>query len=149
MIYPDADIPVVQMSLDRSLNPALHYQVGQTLAPLRQEGILILCSGQATHNMGYTRADSTAPNWAKDFASWMATVASTPSMHTVETAMGWPNAPGAKMAHPREEHLVPFFVALGASAGQTGQKILDGWMAGHFSLQSFMWADPSVGAKKE
>lgn len=138
-MYPEADIPVVQVSLVATLNPSLHFRLGQALAPLRREGVLIVCSGQATHNMraGFSGG---RPQWAVDFDGWLRSVAADPSQHTVATVESWQTAPGADEAHPREEHLVPFFVALGASEQQSGQAVIEGWFAGHFSLSSFMWA---------
>jgi 4,5-DOPA dioxygenase extradiol len=131
------------MSIEASLSPSLHYKIGQALAPLRKEDVLIVCSGQATHNMRIRTNDldgKPPAAWATSFVEWLEEVAYDPTKHTAAVAEQWRDAAGAKQAHPREDHLVPFFVALGASMGQPGKTVIDGWFFQHFSLKSFMWS---------
>ena len=116
LAYPEADIPVVQLSLHPSLDPAFHYAVGQALAPLRDEGVLLLGSGMSYHN----RPDfgPGAQQLAQAFDAWLtdAVCACVGADRAKQLAL-WLQAPGARQAHPREEHLLPLMVVAGA-AGQ-------------------------------
>ena len=115
--WPEANVPVVQMSLDRSLDPELHRRAGQALAPLRDDGVLILGSGMSFHNMrAYRRPEATAPS--RTFDAWLNNAATAPSGQRAEDLAQWSAAPQARFAHPREEHLLPLMVAAGASAEQ-------------------------------
>jgi aromatic ring-opening dioxygenase catalytic subunit (LigB family) len=112
--FRDADIPVVAMSVERGLDPTLHAAAGRALAPLRDEGVLIIGSGMSFHNMrGYRDARFTAPSQA--FDRWLAdAVAAAPSARDA-LLTGWEEAPAGRLSHPREEHLIPLMVAAGAS----------------------------------
>lgn len=112
--FPEADIPVVAMSVDKSLDPALHIAAGRALAPLRDEGVLIVGSGMSFHNMrGYRDPRFTAPSQA--FDTWLTgAVAAVPPARDGLFA-DWANAPAGRLSHPREEHLIPLMVAAGAS----------------------------------
>ncbi len=116
VVFPDADIPVVEMSVERSLDPALHIAAGRALAPLRDEGVLIVGAGMSFHNMrGYGDARFTAPS--DEFDRWLeAAVTADPATRT-ERLDHWAEAPAARLSHPREEHLLPLMVAAGAGAG--------------------------------
>ncbi|MDB5687341.1 MAG: dioxygenase [Rhizorhabdus sp.] len=115
--WPDADVPVIEMSVDRGLDPALHLAAGRALAPLRDEGVLIVGSGMSFHNMrGYGDPRFTPPSEA--FDTWLTdAVERDPALLT-----GWADAPGGRLSHPREEHLIPLMVAAGA-AGGVGRRI--------------------------
>ena len=116
LAYPEADIPVVQLSLHPSLDPAFHYAVGQALAPLRDEGVLLLGSGMSYHN----RPDfgPGAQQLAQAFDAWLTdAVCARMGAARAEQLARWLQAPGARQAHPREEHLLPLIVMAGA-AGQ-------------------------------
>ena len=119
--FPDADIPVVEMSVDRDLDPTLHAAAGRALAPLRDEGVLIVGSGMSFHNMrGYGDPRFTAPSEA--FDQWLtAAVKSEPTARAAALA-GWAEAPAGRLSHPREEHLLPLMVAAGAS-DQSGTQV--------------------------
>ena len=118
-MYPDADIPVVPLSVMPHGTAAQHYAIGQALAPLRDEGVLVLGSGGFVHNLGdldWEHKDAPLAPWAQEFGDWM---------HAMLSARDWPalldwqqRAPHARHAHPTVEHLMPLFVALGA-AGET------------------------------
>jgi aromatic ring-opening dioxygenase catalytic subunit (LigB family) len=131
--WPDADVPVVEMSLDASLDPALHLAAGRALAPLRDEGVLIVGSGMSFHNMrAYGDPGSSAR--AADFDRWLIEAATAPAETRAAMLADWKNAPAGPYAHPREEHLLPLMVAAGASdaAGvQTyGEKVMETALSG-------------------
>ena len=114
--FPDADIPLVEMSVDRSLDPALHLAAGQALAPLRTEGVLILGSGMSFHNMrAYGDPRATAP--AEAFDRWLVESATMDGAGRAERLAQWANAPSGRFAHPDAEHLLPLMVAAGAAQG--------------------------------
>jgi len=112
--FPEAEIPVVQMSLDRSLDPALHGAAGAALATLRDEGVLILGSGMSFHNLrAYGDPRATAPSLA--FDRWLGDAVQQPGPERGAALAAWEQAPAARVSHPREEHLIPLMVAAGAS----------------------------------
>jgi aromatic ring-opening dioxygenase catalytic subunit (LigB family) len=118
--FPDADIPIVQMSLDAGLDPALHLRVGEALAPLRDEGVLILGSGMSFHNMrAYGDPRSVEPSIA--FDQWLTRAATATAPERATLLSDWASAPHARFSHPREEHLLPLMVAAGASSAQGRQ----------------------------
>lgn len=112
--YPDADVPVVEMSVDRALDPALHLAAGRALAPLRDKGVLIIASGMSFHNMrGYGDSRFTAPSQA--FDQWLTEAVQSDDDARSTALMHWNEAPSGRLSHPREEHLLPLMVAAGAS----------------------------------
>lgn len=117
-VYPQADMPVVQLSIRHGYDPALHLDAGRALAPLRDEGVLIIGSGLSFHNLRLF-----GPGGAQashDFDGWLrhALLALPPDQRR-DAMLHWRAAPGARQAHPREDHLVPLWVALGAAADET------------------------------
>jgi aromatic ring-opening dioxygenase catalytic subunit (LigB family) len=131
--FPDADIPVVELSLDAGLDAALHLRAGQALAPLRAEGVLLVAAGMSFHNLralGDPRL--TAPS--AQFDAWLTASACAPASVRGEQLAHWHEAPAARLAHPRPEHLLPLMVAAGAS-DQPGRRIfnelvLGTWISG-------------------
>ena len=124
LIYPDADIPVVQLSLNRTLDAATHLSLGRALAPLRDEGVLIVGSGMSYHNLrDLFSNDPRAMRAAAEFDAWLneAVVESDPVVRERKLS-GWHLAPGARAAHPRPEHLIPLMVAAGAAAEDPGHR---------------------------
>ena len=114
--FPDADIPVVEMSVDRALDPALHIAAGRALAPLRDDGVLIVASGMSFHNMrAYGDPRATARSQA--FDDWLTESIALDGASRAERLEAWADAPSARFAHPQEEHLVPLMVAAGAADG--------------------------------
>ncbi|TXC69596.1 dioxygenase [Sphingomonas ginsenosidivorax] len=112
--FPDADIPVVEMSVDRDLDPALHLAAGRALAPLRDAGVLIVASGMSFHNMrGYGDPRFTAPS--QQFDDWLSEAVALPGDERAAALTAWADAPAARLSHPAEEHLLPLMVAAGAS----------------------------------
>lgn len=116
LVTPEADIPVVQLSLKASLDPAEHLAAGKALAPLRDEGVLIVGSGMSWHNMrGFSPAFTQA---SAEFDAWLADAVTDPAK-----LARWAEAPHGREAHPREEHLIPLLVAAGAAQGEPARAI--------------------------
>jgi aromatic ring-opening dioxygenase catalytic subunit (LigB family) len=120
LFYPDADIPVVQLSLKKGLDPAEHLAVGRALAPLRDEGVLIVGSGMSYHNLPkfFRGGDNPA---SREFDAWLAQAATAAPDKRDALLTEWEKAPAARQCHPREEHLLPMMVAAGAADGDTGK----------------------------
>ena len=116
VIYPDADVPVVELSLDRSLDPALHLAAGRALAPLRDEGVLILGAGMSFHNLR-ALGDPRALGPSEAFDEWLTDILALPGGARHDALCDWQSAPAARICHPREEHLLPVMVAAGAAEG--------------------------------
>lgn len=123
LIVPDADIPIVEMSLKTGLDPGFHIKVGRALAPLRERGVLIVGSGMSYHNMrGFMR--TTAEEVSAGFDGWLTGTASHADPQGREEMLsGWESAPFARLAHPREEHLLPMMVAAGAAMDEPGARV--------------------------
>ncbi|SFB21048.1 Aromatic ring-opening dioxygenase, catalytic subunit, LigB family [Collimonas sp. OK607] len=125
LMYPDADVPVAQISLVHGATPAAHEKLGEALAQLRAEGVLIIGSGSLTHNLYEfrgQRVNAPAPQWVTEFEIWM--------KEHLEAGdrVGLLNyrqlAPSAVQNHPSEEHLLPLFVALGAAGPEAQARLL-------------------------
>lgn len=132
-MYPDADIPVLQMSMP-TLEPTRLFELGQALAPLRQEGVLIVGSGFTTHNLSWfdprRPADAAPPAVSAEFDHWAAEAVGALDVDAL-LDIGH-TAPGLALAHPRTEHWAPLYVALGASLGAgSGAGALSDPPAGH------------------
>jgi aromatic ring-opening dioxygenase catalytic subunit (LigB family) len=129
LIFPDADIPVVQLSLCRDLDPVAHIRAGQALAALRDEGVLIVGSGMSYHNL---RAFGPAGAGAsKQFDDWLSRTVEIPDEQARNVALGdWSHAPSASSAHPREEHLLPLMVIAGAAGADRSKKIFEDSIVG-------------------
>ncbi|MBL8556135.1 MAG: dioxygenase [Phenylobacterium sp.] len=118
LVTPAADIPVVQLSLKAGLDPAAHLAAGRALAPLRDEGVLIVGSGMSWHNMrGFSPAYTAR---SAVFDAWLEAAVTDPARRDAALAR-WEEAPHAREAHPREEHLLPLMVAAGAAEGERGR----------------------------
>jgi aromatic ring-opening dioxygenase catalytic subunit (LigB family) len=115
VIYPDADIPVVQLSLKRGLDPVTHLAMGSAIAPLRDEGVLIVGSGLSYHNLRQFFSPA-AYGPSREFDAWLngALLGGSPA-DRAKLLAAWETAPSARAAHPREEHLLPLMVAVGAA----------------------------------
>lgn len=116
-MYPEADVPVLQISMP-TLDPRTLFEIGQRLAPLRDQGVLIVGSGFSTHNLRemnwHAGPDSHPPTWSAEFDDWLDT---TLKAGDVDTLIDFErSAPAARIAHPRTEHFAPLFLSLGASA---------------------------------
>ena len=131
-MYPGADIPVLQVSMP-TLDPRELFELGRKLAPLRDEGVLIIGSGFTTHNLREsTLGDPTAPvpTWSSEFDAWAKEVVEAGDIDAVLDFEK--DAPAARRAHPRTEHFAPLFVSLGAVAGSDvqAQSEIDGFWYG-------------------
>lgn len=132
-LWPKADMPVVQLSLKAGLDPRLHLAVGALLAPLREEGVLIVGSGSSWHNLRLRGPQAVAPG--RRFDDWLTeTLTEAAPAEREARLVGWEAAPSARVAHPREDHLLPLMVAVGAAAGEPGARVyheddfLGGWV---------------------
>jgi aromatic ring-opening dioxygenase catalytic subunit (LigB family) len=113
-LYPGEDIPLVQLSIDRGYDPELHLKLGRLLAPLREEGVLIIGSGLSYHNLREMRGNEGAEP-SRQFDAWLQeTLAAEPAERT-ERLIQWEQAPMARAAHPEEDHLIPLMAAVGAA----------------------------------
>lgn len=113
IMYPTAETPVYQLSLQAGYAPAAHVALGRALAPLRDEGVLIIGSGLSYHNLQLFGPGTREPSEA--FDKWLADTLASPCERRTPALMAWEHAPYARICHPREDHLAPLFVALGAA----------------------------------
>ena len=137
LALPKADIPVVSLSLNSNLDPEFHMQMGRALRPLRNEGVVIIGSGSSFHNMDAFFGRVDAGPMSSHFDAFL-NQACTESGERWNMLSDWENAPYARQAHPREEHLLPLMVVAGAASGEDGKRIFNGKMM-HASLSSFMF----------
>ena len=149
LMYPEADIPVAQISVMRGASPADHEAMGRALASLREEGVLVIGSGSLTHNLYEFRGqpiDVAAPDWVSGFGNWMKARLDDndlPALREYRT-----RAPHAERNHPTEEHLLPLYVAMGAAGeqrtGRTAPCELRVRHPGHGCLRIFMTAQAAA-----
>jgi aromatic ring-opening dioxygenase catalytic subunit (LigB family) len=139
-IFPQADIPVVQLSLRTGLDPREHLDVGRLLAPLREQGVLILGSGVSFHNFQLLNANGAAPSRA--FDDWLQeTLTRCNPQERHQRLLAWTQAPAARLAHPKEDHLLPLMVAVGAASGEAGTCVYrDNESLGGVTVSSFRFA---------
>ena len=122
LIYPKADIPIVQLSLRSDLDPAAHIALGRALAPLRDQGVLIVGSGMSYHNLRAMRSGEGGQE-LEAFDVWLTqAVEDTDIERRVRLLTDWESAPHARDCHPESEHLVPLFVAAGAAVDDLGRR---------------------------
>ena len=124
LMYPEADVPITMLSMKSSYDPAQHIRLGQALAPLRDEGVLILGSGLTYHNMrGFGRNESTPV--AEAFEAYLNNAITRPDAQVRnDMLVHWQAAPAARAAHPREDHLIPLMVVAGAAGDDVGRRLL-------------------------
>lgn len=119
IMYPDADMPLVQLSLRHGEDPGLHLQLGRALASLRDEGVLIVGSGLSYHNL--RSFDARGALASRQFDQWLQTTLMLPTTELRGAALkAWDQAPAARQAHPQADHLIPLMVAAGAAEGEPG-----------------------------
>ena len=121
VMYPDAEIPIFQVSLQHSYDPATHFALGRALAPLRSEGVLIVGSGLSYHNLRLFGPGAKAPSAA--FDAWLSDTMALPSEQRTKALLDWDKAPSARICHPQEDHLLPLFAALGAAENETATRV--------------------------
>ena len=130
LAYPNAEVPAFQLSLKRGLDPAEHLAIGRALAPLRQEGVFIIASGMTFHNLrAFWNPDANASSEA--FDAWLRDTMSRDPVSRDSRLAQWTTAPAARVAHPREEHLIPLMVAAGAAGSDPAVLAFNGTMVGH------------------
>jgi aromatic ring-opening dioxygenase catalytic subunit (LigB family) len=129
LTYPNAEVPTVQLSLKKSLDPAEHIAIGRALAPLREEGVFILGSGMTYHNMRGFR-DPRSVDVAEAFDAWLRDAATLDGPERDARLTEWARAPHARLAHPREEHLLPLMVIAGAAGTDRGSVAYNGTFFG-------------------
>jgi aromatic ring-opening dioxygenase catalytic subunit (LigB family) len=124
LAWPDADIPVVQLSLQGGLDPAAHLAIGRALAPLRDEGVLVVGSGMSYHNLREFFADDPrVVGGAEQFDAALAqAVEDTDARAREKRLTAWKSMPAALACHPRAEHLLPLMVVAGAGGGDHGRR---------------------------
>lgn len=142
MGYPEADIPVAQLSIQPARDPAWHYQLGEALRPLRDEGVLILASGNLTHNLREFRGhsiDAEPEEWARAFDEWASWAI---AEGRVDDLLNYRSrAPEAVRNHPTDEHLLPLFVAMGAgSPGVSGRHLHKSYTYGVLAMDAFAFS---------
>ena len=125
LMYPDADVPIVQVSIQPFESPAYHLRLGETLGKFRKEGVLIVGSGGATHNLheffhGDYSHDSPAPDWVSEFAEWLARHIEAGDQDAVLQAVEI--GPHGRQNHPSMDHFLPLFAAMGAGDGAGSQR---------------------------
>jgi len=140
-MYPSADVPVVQIAVQPARGTAHHVALGRALAPLRDDGVLIVGSGHATHNLRDWIGNPNAVEpmtYAAEFARWLGTAL---AAHDERALVEYRDrAPSAARAHPTEEHLLPLFVAYGAAGrGAHVERIVDGFENGALARDSFLF----------
>jgi len=122
IMYPDADVPMFQVSLLNSYDPEKHIAIGEALVSLRDEGVLIVGSGLSFHNLRLFRSPQAhAPSKVFDEWLWEA-MAQSPDARR-ERIVNWEQAPAARICHPREDHLAPLFVSIGAAGSDEAKRI--------------------------
>lgn len=125
LLFPAADVPVAQVSIQPHRSPEHHWRLGEALRPLRDEGVLVIGSGALTHNLREyfgVSADGTSGDWVAAFADWMAAAVRD---RRIEALLDYRRqAPFAERNHPTDEHLLPLFVALGAASPDGEARVL-------------------------
>lgn len=135
LMDPAGQVPVTLLSVQPQEPPSYHLNLGKALAPLREEGVLIMGSGAATHNMAAFNGDYHAapPAWAAEFDTWLAAAIARNDRAALVNYRHL--APHAAHNHPTDEHLLPLFIALGA--GGQGQQVNQGFTYGAFSMAAY------------
>lgn len=146
LMFPNADIPVVQVALMHGAGPNEHERLGAALSPLREQGVLIIGSGSLTHNLQEFRGlniDAPVPSWVSDFGDWMHTTLHDAAFEALRDYRQ--QAPFAARNHPTEEHLLPLFVALGAGGiGARAQRIHTSHQHGVLAMDVFSFTSPTI-----
>ncbi len=132
VMYPDADVPIVQLSLVGNRDAETHLALGRALAPLRDEGVLIVGSGMSYHNLRELFVDRPEANRpAEEFDGWLLGAVTQPDAAARDGALtGWRRAPGGRAAHPTPEHLLPLMVAAGAAGQDRGVRTFNDRLVG-------------------
>ena len=128
--FPQADVPTIQLSLHKNLDPGEHIEIGRALAPLRDEGVYIIGSGLSFHNMRAFMDADDVDRHADRFDAWLQETIGLPKHERNARLTAWDQAPSARAAHPREEHLMPLMVVAGAAGADVGHIPFSGTLMG-------------------
>jgi len=150
VLYPEANIPLVQLAMKADFNPAEHIAVGEAIAPLRDQGVLIVGSGFSFHD---TRSiiNGAGKDASARFDGWLneTLVASSPDDRR-ERLLDWTSAPAARAAHPREDHLIPLMVVAGAAGDDTGRRVYhETAFMGAITASSYRFGEPVLAEQPD
>uniref|UniRef100_A0A7S1THN4 Extradiol ring-cleavage dioxygenase class III enzyme subunit B domain-containing protein n=1 Tax=Compsopogon caeruleus TaxID=31354 RepID=A0A7S1THN4_9RHOD len=127
LMYPEADVPVLQLSLDQSLDPALHWRMGQALMQVIPDDVVVIGSGFSFHNLPLIfRGGSSSMAKAEHFLTWLDEVVTDRNLSTYEREerwRKWESAPEARINHPKEEHLIPLLMCSAMMADRPGEAV--------------------------
>lgn len=140
LAWPQADIPVVQLSVQPHRDPAHHYAMGRALQPLREQGVLLFASGAATHNLRDFRGqamNTAPPDYVLAFDAWLTSAITRGAVPELLNYAA--QAPEAKHNHPTPEHFLPLFVALGAATDARAQVLHQDYNFGILSMAAYQW----------
>jgi len=146
-LYPEADVPVFQLSLPASLGAQQAYALGQALRPLRDEGVMVVGSGSMTHNLYEFRMhdDGQEAEYAREFAAWVRQAVEARDDQRLQETLRI--APHAQRAHPTAEHFLPLLVAAGAASDEHDVKTLEGGITyGVLSMDSYLYGAAAPAA---
>lgn len=147
LIFPEPDIPLVTVSIDPRRGAEWHEAVGRALAPLRARNVLVVGSGSISHNLREVFAGTSADRqWVEEFTSWLADRAEAGDREALLAVMR--DAPEALRNHPTDEHLLPFFVALGAGGGEPGRRLHHSYTYEVLAMDAYAFGDPSGTAAR-
>lgn len=121
VMYPQADVPTYQVSIKSGYDPEMHLALGRALAPLRDEGVVIIGSGLSYHNLRRMGEPGRAPSVA--FDAWLDDALNSDPVTRVARLKAWETAPSARICHPEEDHLIPLMTAVGAAEGEAATRI--------------------------
>lgn len=147
VMYPGADIPVLEISVQPARDAAWHYRVGEALAPLKDDNVLIVGSGNLTHNLNeaFRGHHPQTPEWVEAFAEW---VAAKVEDDDIQSLLNWQRAaPHANRNHPTPEHFLPFFVALGAARNSPPRRLNKQLALGVLAMDAYVWGGGSGGSR--
>lgn len=141
-LYPDADVPVVQLSIDAGLEPEEHLKVGEALAALSGEGVMVVGSGNVVHNLGdafsrMMRGDETTPEWAEKFDGLVEHAVLDGDNAALAEAC---TTPLGEVAHPTPDHYLPLLYCAGAGRGRSVSFPLTGFSLGSLSMRAVLWS---------
>lgn len=141
LMYPEANVPVLQMSLLRNLDAASHLKIGEALSELRAQGVLIVGSGMSFHNLrALMSGDPKTPSLSTQFDQWLTDAVTAEPAQALPLLADWQQAPAALFAHPRAEHLLPLHVCAGAAAaaGRAGECNYQDWLF-NGKISGYIW----------
>lgn len=120
LAFPEANIPIVEISLEREENPARELQIGQGLAPLRDENILLIATGMSYHNLHFMNETRQSDEASRQFDSWLSAAVEAEPEERNRSLLAWDKAPAARFCHPRGDHILPLLFAAGAGGSDKG-----------------------------